>query len=78
MSDLPSTADIFSEMPARPGSADSVVKVADESHEELHSSSSRGRIETTPEAVERIGEAVGFGDAENIRRAFIRIYGQPP
>ena len=38
----------------------------------------RGRIETTTEPVERIAEAVGFGDAENMRRAFIRIYGQPP
>jgi hypothetical protein len=38
----------------------------------------RGRIETTIEPVERIAEAVGFGDAENMRRAFIRIYGQPP
>ena len=35
----------------------------------------RGRIETTTEPVERIAEAVGFGDAENMRRAFIRIYG---
>jgi AraC-like DNA-binding protein len=31
-----------------------------------------------PATVERIAEAVGFGDAENMRRAFIRIYGQPP
>ena len=38
----------------------------------------RGRIETTGEPVERIAEAVGFGDAENMRRAFIRLYGQPP
>ena len=38
----------------------------------------RGRIESTTEPVERIAEAVGFGDAENMRRAFIRIYGQPP
>jgi transcriptional regulator GlxA family with amidase domain len=38
----------------------------------------RGRIETTAEPVERIAEAVGFGDAENMRRAFIRLYGQPP
>ena len=26
----------------------------------------------------RVAEAVGFGDAENMRRAFIRVYGQPP
>ena len=46
--------------------------------ERLRVDLARGRIETTAEAVERIAEAVGFGDAENMRRAFIRIYGQPP
>ena len=30
----------------------------------------RARIETTTEPVERIAEVVGFGDAENMRRAF--------
>jgi transcriptional regulator GlxA family with amidase domain len=46
--------------------------------ERLRTDLARGRIETTAESVERIAEAVGFGDAENMRRAFIRIYGQPP
>src|SRR3989454_4208989 len=46
--------------------------------ERLRVDLARGRIETTAEPVERIAEAVGFGDAENMRRAFIRIYGQPP
>jgi len=46
--------------------------------ERLRTDLARGRIETTMEPVERIAEAVGFGDAENMRRAFIRIYGQPP
>jgi transcriptional regulator GlxA family with amidase domain len=46
--------------------------------ERLRTDLARGRIETTIEPVERIAEAVGFGDAENMRRAFIRIYGQPP
>jgi transcriptional regulator GlxA family with amidase domain len=46
--------------------------------ERLRADMARGRIETTAEPVERIAEAVGFGDAENMRRAFIRIYGQPP
>jgi transcriptional regulator GlxA family with amidase domain len=46
--------------------------------ERLRADLARGHIETTPEPVERIAEAVGFGDAENMRRAFIRIYGQPP
>jgi transcriptional regulator GlxA family with amidase domain len=46
--------------------------------ERLRVDLARGRIETTAEPVERIADAVGFGDAENMRRAFIRIYGQPP
>ena len=46
--------------------------------ERLRADLARGRIETTGESVEGIAEAVGFGDAENMRRAFIRIYGQPP
>src|SRR6266568_8004603 len=45
--------------------------------ERLRVDLARGRIETTAEPVERIAEAVGYGDAENMRRAFIRIYGQP-
>src|SRR4029450_10018744 len=46
--------------------------------ERLRADLARGRIETTAEPVERIADAVGFGDAENRRRAFTRIYGQPP
>lgn len=46
--------------------------------ERLRADLARGRLETTSEPVERIAEAVGFGDAENMRRAFVRIYGQPP
>ena len=46
--------------------------------ERLRTDLARGRVETTGEPVERIAEAVGFGDAENMRRAFIRLYGQPP
>jgi transcriptional regulator GlxA family with amidase domain len=46
--------------------------------ERLRADLARGRIESTTEPVERIAETVGFGDAENMRRAFIRIYGQPP
>jgi transcriptional regulator GlxA family with amidase domain len=46
--------------------------------ERLRTDLARGRIETTIEPVECIAQAVGFGDAENMRRAFIRIYGQPP
>jgi transcriptional regulator GlxA family with amidase domain len=46
--------------------------------ERLRTDLARGRLETTTEPVECIAEAVGFGDAENMRRAFIRMYGQPP
>ena len=46
--------------------------------ERLRADLARGRVETTADPVECIAEAVGFGDAENMRRAFIRIYGQPP
>ncbi len=46
--------------------------------ERLRADLGRGCIETTAEPVERIAEVVGFGDAENMRRAFIRVYGQPP
>jgi transcriptional regulator GlxA family with amidase domain len=46
--------------------------------ERIRADLARGRLEATAESVERIAEAVGFGDAENMRKAFIRIYGQPP
>jgi AraC-like DNA-binding protein len=46
--------------------------------ERLRADMARGRIESTTEPIERTAKAVGFGDAENMRRAFIRIYGQPP
>jgi len=46
--------------------------------ERLRADLARGRVEATAEPVECIAEAVGFGDAENMRRAFIRIYGRPP
>ncbi len=46
--------------------------------ERLRADLARGRIEMTAESIELIAEVVGFSDAENMRRAFIRIYGQPP
>ena len=45
--------------------------------ERLRADLARGRIEMTVERVERIAEAVGFGGAEKMRRAFIRIHGRP-
>ena len=38
----------------------------------------RGRLEAGTESIERIAEAVGFGDAERMRRAFLRVFGHPP
>jgi transcriptional regulator GlxA family with amidase domain len=35
-------------------------------------------IEENHESIEEIARAVGFGDMERMRRAFVRIYGQPP
>lgn len=36
------------------------------------------RIEDTAVPIEDIAQAVGFTDTERMRRAFLRIYGQPP
>jgi AraC-like DNA-binding protein len=36
------------------------------------------RVENDAEPVESIAAAVGFSDPEGMRRAFIRLYGDPP
>ena len=36
------------------------------------------RIETTQEPIERIAASVGFSDPERMRRALLRVFGQPP
>ena len=46
--------------------------------ERLRLEAARLRVEATAEPVERVAEAAGFGDAERMRRAFIRAFGQPP
>jgi len=46
--------------------------------ERLRVEAARERIEAGPEPIDRIAERVGFGDAERMRRAFVRAYGQPP
>jgi len=46
--------------------------------ERLRLEAARLRVEATVEPVERVAEAAGFGDAERMRRAFIRAFGQPP
>jgi transcriptional regulator GlxA family with amidase domain len=46
--------------------------------ERLRAEVARERIETDAEPVESIAAAVGFSDPERMRRAFLRLYGEPP
>jgi transcriptional regulator GlxA family with amidase domain len=46
--------------------------------ERLRLEAARLRVETSSEPVDRVAEAVGFGDPERMRRAFLRAFGQPP
>jgi transcriptional regulator GlxA family with amidase domain len=46
--------------------------------ERLRLEVSRERIESGAEPIERVATLAGFGDAERMRRAFIRVFGQPP
>ena len=46
--------------------------------ERLRLEAARLRVESTPEPIDRVAEAVGFGDPERMRRAFLRAFGQPP
>jgi transcriptional regulator GlxA family with amidase domain len=46
--------------------------------ERLRAEAARPRVEGSGEALERIAAAVGFGDAERMRRAFLRTFGQSP
>jgi transcriptional regulator GlxA family with amidase domain len=46
--------------------------------ERLRVEAARERVEAGPEPIDRIAEAVGFGDPERMRRAFLRAFGQPP
>ncbi len=46
--------------------------------ERLRVESARERVEGSTEPIEAIAEAVGFGDPERMRRAFVRAFGQPP
>ncbi len=38
----------------------------------------RERVEAGPDPIDRIALACGFGDAERMRRSFLRLFGQPP
>ncbi|HXT06347.1 MAG TPA: GlxA family transcriptional regulator [Roseiarcus sp.] len=46
--------------------------------ERLRLEAARALIETSAEPIERVAGRVGFGDPERMRRAFLRVYGQPP
>ena len=46
--------------------------------ERLRVEAARERIEAGPEPIDAISVATGFGDAERMRRAFLRAFGQPP
>jgi len=46
--------------------------------ERLRVEAARARIEAGPEPIDRVATDVGFGDAERMRRAFLRAFGQPP
>jgi transcriptional regulator GlxA family with amidase domain len=46
--------------------------------EKLRLESARQRVETTSISLQQIAKETGFGDAERMRTAFIRAYGQPP
>lgn len=46
--------------------------------ERLRAEVARVRVENDAEPVESIATAVGFSDPERMRRAFIRLYGEPP
>ncbi len=46
--------------------------------ERLRAELARERVEHSAEPVEVIAAAVGFSDPERMRRAFLRLYGEPP
>ncbi len=46
--------------------------------ERLRAEVARPRVEDTREPIEIIAREVGFGDAEKMRRSFVRLYGQSP
>jgi len=46
--------------------------------ERLRLEAARAQIESSAASVEQIASAVGFGDPERMRRAFVRAFGQPP
>jgi transcriptional regulator GlxA family with amidase domain len=46
--------------------------------ERLRLETARERVESSSDPIDRVAQAVGFGDQERMRRAFLRAFGQPP
>ncbi len=46
--------------------------------ERLRLETARERVEASSDPIDRVAQAVGFGDPERMRRAFVRAFGQPP
>jgi transcriptional regulator GlxA family with amidase domain len=46
--------------------------------ERLRLEAARLRVEGGRQPIDQVAEAAGFGDAERMRRAFLRAFGQPP
>ena len=46
--------------------------------EQMRAEAARIRIEESSDSLEQIARATGFGDAERMRRACLRLFGQPP
>lgn len=46
--------------------------------ERLRAEAARVRLETGSESIEQVADKVGFSDPERMRRAFVRLFGQPP
>jgi transcriptional regulator GlxA family with amidase domain len=46
--------------------------------ERLRLEAARDRVEGSADPVDQVAERTGFGDAERMRRAFLRNFGQPP
>jgi len=46
--------------------------------EQMRAEAARIRIEESSESLETIARASGFGDPDRMRRAFMRLFGQPP
>ena len=46
--------------------------------ERLRLEAARARVEAGHDPLDRVAETAGFGDPERMRRAFLRVFGQPP